>query len=124
MQLTTIQAHPEKKLYLLANATRQRPINVDMLHIDQQKEFFRLDHQFEQTFVDKNHWKVSKKPNQFIKGLEAQLVKDRKQIFKTFVRDENKRNNEYFQVLFETEANKAGELKLRNATYSITPRAT
>jgi hypothetical protein len=52
------------------------------------------------------------------------LVKDRNKIFKKFVRDENTRNNEYFQVLFETEANKAGELKLRNATYSITPRAT
>lgn len=69
---------------------RGRPIDVHQISYYQQKEFFRLDKEFEQTFVQSHARKVDKKQKDHLKkGLMAKLLKDRNEMFKKFVTDQS-----------------------------------
>lgn len=67
---------------------RGRPIDVNHIPYYEQKEFFKLDRDYEETFVQKHAHNVGLKQRDTLKaGLMAKLNKDRKGIFKQYVTD-------------------------------------
>lgn len=51
---------PNAKI-IQANGNRRRPLDLQLLSYEEQKEFFKLDEQYDQAFVTQHELKVSTK---------------------------------------------------------------
>ena len=51
------------KTVMTASSIRRRPIDINTLSYDQQKEFFRFDKEFDQTFLQVNAHKIKLSPD-------------------------------------------------------------
>ena len=67
---------------------RERPnVDVGAMAYHDQKEFFRLDREHDQLLIEQHEWKTRKSLNQVGRALNANLNRERINIFKQFLND-------------------------------------
>ena len=79
----------EKPGKLKFSALREKPdIDLNQLEYHDQKEFFRLDRAQDSILTQQHEWKTRKTLNQIGKALDANLVKERINMFKQFLTEQ------------------------------------
>jgi len=126
LELLEIQKRGDKNVFV-AKSHRQRSININLLSYDEQKEFFRLEDRFRQTFVDQHEHKLCQKQrDQFKRGLQATYEKQTrslriKQRLATTARDVDFQKMYVRSTVVQDEVAKFDEQKMTDLVYNVTP---
>lgn len=82
------------KRVLSFNSTRYHPCDIKKLPYKDQKTFFKLDREYDANLVAQHNWKTKVADDKGRRGLLANLCRDRKNLFKKYIAEESRRNDE------------------------------
>lgn len=83
--------HDTSKFLAFLTQKKDRP-DIKRMPYRNQKQFFRLDREYDENLVAQHEWKTRSCKSQVQPALLANLVKERKYLFKKYLIEESARN--------------------------------